>query len=80
MNEEGIYVHGKKIRDLTELDRLRLDSLWLNDEIKELKSRINKVSEYIKKYDLTNNCNFMDDGVGDMFNKLLNILQGSEEN
>lgn len=30
--EEGIYVHGKKIKDLTEVEKLRFDILFLEQE------------------------------------------------
>ena len=48
------------------------------NEIQDLKQRIDKAVEYIEKNKLINNLNYMDNGVGDLFNNVLNILKGND--
>lgn len=39
MTKEGVYVHGKKVRDLTNTDKLFVDYMVLEQENKQLKKQ-----------------------------------------
>lgn len=39
---------------------------------------LDKIKKYIKEKDLTNNMNFMDDGIGNLFKDILELLEEIE--
>ena len=50
----------------------------LFDEREKLYNLLDKIKEYIKEKDLTNNMNFMDDGIGNLFKDILELLEEIE--
>ena len=67
-------------------ERLEIQNKILEDKYKQVLEveqerfyRINKAIEYIEEKDLKNNMNFMDDGVGDLFKDILDILTGGKD-
>lgn len=75
-----------KIDDETLIKELKLEIERLNKECDTYMEvatrkarRIREAIEYIEEKDLTNNMNFMDDGIGNLFKDILDILKGSDE-
>lgn len=66
---------------MEDIKRLQIKNAKLYENIitlEKYKEKCIQAIEYIKEKDLTNNANFMDDGVGYLFEDLLEILGDKE--
>ena len=73
IQNDNIYVIGEITGGIAEIIDFILDSV--EDEISKYESKLDKIKEYIKEKDLTNNMNFMDDGIGNLFKDILELLE-----
>lgn len=64
------------VQDNEYLSKVEKSCEIVNIRNEALEDRIQKVIEYIEEKDLTNNMNFMDDGIGNLFKDILEILKG----
>lgn len=51
------------------------ENFYLIEEYNKHIEILNQIKEYIKEKDLTNNMNFMDDGIGNLFKDILELLE-----
>ena len=73
----NLQEENERLKEYRESYRKELD-FW-RIQFSNLEDRIDKAIEYIKEKDLTNNANFMDDGVGYLFEDIINLLQGKSD-
>ena len=74
--EYEIYEENKELK--LEIERLNRECDTYMEIATRKARRIREAIEYIEEKDLTNNMNFMDDGIGNLFKDILDILKDSK--
>ena len=84
MSEEEIIkiIKEKIILDFNcynSIDKIELEAIQsLLDLYNKEKEKNKKIQEYIDKHDLLYSCNYMEDGIVELFKDILNIAQGNK--
>lgn len=86
---QGEYISIETLRIWQEVEKENRELQQKNKHLEEINSKLRKnisndiyrkrnkqVLEFIKQNDLTNGLNYIDNGIGDLFKKIFNMLKG----